>query len=45
MNDCETHLSNPTIIQYMKNLLSLGGTSLTIGDETYSLNPMQDDVQ
>jgi len=45
MNNRETYLSNPTIIQCIKNLLSLGGTSLTIGRETYILNPMQDDIR
>src|SRR3954452_13566798 len=45
MSNRKTHLSDPTIVQCMKNLSSHGNVTLTIGDETYILNPMQEDIQ
>jgi hypothetical protein len=45
MLDRKTHLSDPTVIRCIKNLLAIDATSLTIGSEIYILNPMQNDVQ
>lgn len=40
-----SYLSNPIFIRGLKDFLSLGVPSVTIYNETYGLNPIQDDVQ
>ena len=45
MSTRESHLSDPNIIRCIKDLLSIGGVSLTISNETYILDPMQKDVR